>query len=320
MATFQYIKGNRITNALKYELWQDGDSGEFKVATQELLQTFDIPGGISVTGTPHECPQIAIGVLEDSQYAYFTPITKETGEGFTYYVRFKGTMSVRSNGIYFTGVPFDGKMYLDTCDVVHLRFLDAMVVTNGDGIYLQVEVNGNTMSKTVKVYGLGEGTTVELASVEERVDVYSAATGYHRTTYIPIDCLTDDLNGGCVGYYSSYEHELAIYKMCFYDEDFNFLHGVGYSQIHDLLGDAGYLTVNQVKQLAVNEAAKYVIFASQDTDEGTDQVSIGNIYFPLFALGTRVNTTAYKYKVKAIADGVFFTDSEYSNKVPETIS
>ena len=198
---------------------------------------------------------------------------------------------------------------------------------DGAGIFLNYTINPGTedsFNGMVKVYQLDGRQEVVAAYVTDSISVYDSYDGYCRTSYIPIDALTDDLNGGCVGYFSKNESQLPVFKICFYDANFAFLHGVTAAEVLTKLNGNNYLTVQQVKDLGVNTASKYVIFSSQrpaggnatDTDR-EDQVSIGKIYFPLFNYPNDdfLSGNNHILTVKAIGDGFFFTDSPHSNQV-----
>lgn len=324
MQTFQYIKGNKIKNAVRYKLFKKSNDTYYDVATQEILQSMDIAGTIGSNGSPAETPSIC--PLDGS--VTVTPIVKTTGNGRVRYIRVSGEMRVTMNNIQGSlpdsdvtyEVPFEGTLNVSSSADVSFSYTTAMTVV-GTGIYLVTNL-GN-----IKVYELGT-TLIESAEVYGgSVLVYGAHALYRRTDFIPIESLTDDLYNACVGVFATYEHETVAYKISFYSEIgySTFLKGVGYNDIVTKFG-AGkqYLTVAEIEQLAEDvPTAKYVIFSSH-TGTGVDSssddyVSIGNIYFPLFrGYDALSGDGPHTLVVKAIGDGTFFADSEYSEPVTYT--
>lgn len=343
---FSFIKGDKIENAIEYSLYSrktgvDNPNVEpyKKIATQNFLQTFDIPGAITLKGKPHESRNLDIYAFRDFVY---TTITRERAFGPEYYLSFWGYMNVRTDEREFTDVPFRGILNFPSFKKIQL-YGDhpCSLSVESDGIYLSIYWNEYGSEEVhfdrILVYQLDSSQQVEDVYFGNDDITYiplyvgDAGSLYHRTTFIPIDSLTNDLNGGCVGYFERYEHELSVYKMVFYDENFAFLHGVNYGEIKDLIdhdissnASPGYVTVEQVKKLGVNQAAKYVIFCSavpgvEGTASINDQVSIGNIYFPLFnypyemfndtGFYTQDGNTKFELHVVAEGDGLFFTDS-----------
>lgn len=350
--TFSFIKGNRVENALSYRLLyqsEDGsvtDRNNYSVAvTQEFIQSFDIPGALGTNGEPYVelFPHgHTVDEMEDNFSIGITTITKETQSGPEHYVTFEGKMTVETDERVFTGVPFKGRRYFEEHGTYKFKFkknLNVKQVGNGpetgewirDGIRLwaETEVEDPRVDYLwFLVYGLDDSQDVVSATVEE-IYIGGASTQFRHTTFIPIDCLTDDLNGYCVGTFNE-EHDAYIpyYKICFYDEKFAFLHGVGYNKISEV-NNSGFLTVEQVKTLGVNQAAKYVRFNSRSIrygldgeDTSPDMVSVGHIFFPLFHypdsvifpnFASSVTTLNQSFRVEAVGDGLFFTDSPMSD-------
>jgi hypothetical protein len=343
MATekFGFIQGGKVENAIRYELYE-GASEETPhlVAKQSFIQSFDIFGGMNTNGKPHES-RMDHALDAASQAQPYMPIFRESEHGPKYYFRVKGKMRVTTDERVLTNVPFEGVIYVNSYEAVKFSFVRDMIVytdnnvfegegDDGAGIFLDYFINPGTQNQStgrVKVYQLDGKQEVVSAYVTDSISIYDSYDGYCRTSYIPIDALTDDLNGGCVGYFSRGEFELPVFKICFYDANFAFLHGATAAQVLDKLNKNHYLTVQQVKDLGVNTAAKYVIFSSQrpaggnatDTDR-EDQVSVGKIYFPLFNYPNSLfrNSSVHPLTVKAIGDGFFFTDSPASNIVTYT--
>lgn len=341
--TFGFIKGNKIENALRYNLYErtgSPETGDLKfnlIATQELIQPFNIRGGMGTNGNPYELPfeawSFETGEAIKSDADGYTwemyPITKETPTGAKYYIRFSGYMNVVTNTSNLTMIPFDGVYYFNSDEPVSFKFVNTLRSEEGDGIYLEfyTKAQQDTVQQ-VKVFSLDTSHTIESVTPVGVLSCCDADSAFMRTTYIPIDSLTDELNGGCVGYYNQHDDIMNSYKMCFYDANFGFLHGVSYLDIvgslegYDASDEVGYLTVAQVKKLAGDEA-KYVIFSSwsfYNPDGVVDQVSIGNIYFPLFNFKTADFMPEIDYKrhyllVEAEGDGLFFLNSPYSNVV-----
>lgn len=341
MATekFGFIQGGKVENAIRYELYE-GTSEETPhlVAKQSFIQSFDIFGGMNTKGKPHES-EVYHDLDAASQEKSYMPIFRESEHGPKYYFRVKGKMRVTTDERVLTNVPFEGVIYVDSYEDVKFSFSRDMIVytdndvfegegDDGAGIFLNYTLNPGTdyaFNGRVKVYQLDGKQEVVAAYVTDSISIYDAYDGYCRTSYIPIDALTDDLNGGCVGYFHRNEHELPVYKICFYDANFAFLHGKNAADVLDKLNGSNYLTVQQVRDLGVNTAAKYVIFSSRrpaggDTTDREDQVSVGKIYFPLFNYPNSLfrNSSVHPLTVKAIGDGFFFTDSPASNLVTYT--
>ena len=347
--TFKFIKGNKIENAMSYRLMQfyndqaTGRDQYREIKMQNLIQPFDIPGALGTDGkpVPEYYPFYEVDVVDNFTRFSYTPIVRDSASGPDYYVKFKGTMTVTTDERVFTNVPFEGTRYFFNADEHTFKIQKKLsVITNvpeeDRGIYLHIITESDTEGfdyHKYMVYKLDSSQEVLSAEVEFDSNVPfqigSAAGTFRHTTFIPIDCLTDDLNGYCVGMFD-WHHDawFPYYKICFYDENFAFLHGVGKAQINEIAPDSKFLTVQQVKDLGVNQAAKYVRFTSrslktgQGEDESPDNVSIGHIYFPLFHYPDSVfkhvnslNASGTVLCVEAVGDGLFFTDSPLSEDV-----
>lgn len=324
MQTFQYIKGNKVKNAVRYKLFKKSNDTYYDVATQEILQIMDIAGTIGSNGSPAETASIC----PSDGSVTITPITKTTGDGRVHYIKVSGEMrvtmddtigSLPGNEMTYE-VPFEGTLNVSSSAATSFSYTTAMT-KKGTGIYLTTSLGD------IKVYEIG--TTI-IDSVEVyggSILVYGAHTQYRRTDFIPIESLTDDLYNACVGVFARDEQEILAYKIAFYSEIgySTFLKGVTYADIVTKFG-AGkqYLTVAEIKQLAEDTpTAKYVIFSSHTgtgvEDSNSDYVSIGNIYFPLFrGYDALSGDGPHTLVVKAIGDGTFFADSEYSEPVTYT--
>lgn len=354
MAKFRYVIGgglnesgglktyDKIKNVQYYQLIRKEEGGkEVVLARQEPgnhlfiapeLSHRVLIGAIGKDGKP--ASNLITLVSGDTSGQYFTPMVELTQDGYVYYLRFMGLMRVRtSTAGYLENVPFDGKLYLSSQDIVTKVKCEENMTIKADGIYLKISIDGS--SKEVKVYdAIIDTAVVTEAVVWSVIEIHRAVDDYHRTEYIPVSVLTDDHNGYCFGAMSSSAYDSAnepIYKIAFYDENLSFLGGVRYSDITTYFkGAKKYLTKEEIGKLMASKlgesgynTVKYLVFSSfrtgQDYDppNNIDFVSIGLIYFPLFDTQYNVRE-GDRLIVRAQADGFFFRDSD-SNEVVYTL-
>ncbi len=326
MAKIFYVSGDAVQNAKAYRLAKKTGSTYVDIPPdQAILRPLTIPGAIGEDGSPAEYET----ELKKGQSTTFTPMTKLGEGGYKYYIRVQGTMSVETSGGRMDNVPFQGTKYIDNGSEVSISFSSETLkaTTSGDkGIFLTTSIGD------IKVYDLSTFTgtiysakiTSINASGEYAIKVFASPTGFRRTDFIKIDDLTDNLlkpntnppEYYCAGAFSP-TASLAGYKIAFYRSmsHSSFKAGLTYSEIGDT-----FIDVDTLKGWRddVAAGAEYVIFSSSQTNvsgAGEDFVSIGAVYFLLTGEYGKEITSATELAVKAIGDGVFYTDSEYSNTV-----
>lgn len=351
MQTLQYVKGDAVANAQEYELHRgiiEGGKFETKgiVDSYQILRQLHIKGAISDQGTPAERPV----VVDIGNFIEVTPITKFTKDGYVYYIRFAGMMEVSiQEGDRFTGISFDAVYELpdyffetpqaSTSVVVKIDSLNAL--TNGG-----VDESGNGIIKLSFWIGADQNSIINVsvpvgtygkytfysAKLADAPTIYEGYDEYRCSDIIPIEDLTDnllipgtvsdegDLVFSCVGPFGQTPNGMPGYKVAFYASPIqskgSFCGGYRFGSGDGTFG-SNYLNVNDIKQMAnsVNSAAKYVMFCSSPffgSKPVEDFVSLGKIIFMLN--GRPSLESGDVLAVKAIGDGVFFSDSPYGYK------
>lgn len=331
MRTYQYIKGNKVENALGYKLWKVnvelGTDGKYKVVDNSAIQLetrgltipMSIYGQISRAGVPaeksHSLHNAGTSVI---------PNVKPSPSGYVYYLRVAGKMNLKlTDGTTRTKVSFSGIIDNLTSQVpvtiaTKKEKGGIYLADNGKSVYLETTLGD------VKVYDLKQYSATEVAFYDILLYVYGAHEDYKRTDFIPIDSLTDDLDGYCVGAFSASSGlEGLYYKVAFYETlDYSsFVVGAVFGDKDGIEINKEYLTVQDVKNILTNyttdwqEKAKYVIFCSSTAktagnDSGEDRVSVGTSYFPLWKKYDALTNGGY-LAVTATGDNVFFADSEF---------
>lgn len=337
MAIFQYIEGNKVKNAVGYRLKaRRKETGTTEIlVTRDVQLHMDIKGTIGEGGVPAENENVIYTSGGANSYA---PITKMGDYDYEYYYRIKGKINVTvapPAGATLplpdriVDIPFNVVFNVNSAESRWVKFPASNyfeINYTDKAIYLTLIVDTNqnpTKTQKVKIYditGLPEGVTssdIELGSFRENetpsIAFYGTHPNYRRTDYIPISCLTNDVNGYCVGLFK--EDSSAVlpgYKIAFYDNDLKFLGGAYYSDIQEGEETEVYLTVEEIEKLAP-DGSVYAIFSSRTTDGyfgEKDVVSVGGVYIPL--LNTRLDKpviTGDLLSVQAVGDGVFFKDS-----------
>lgn len=334
MAIFQYIEGNKVKNAVGYRLKarrsKDVNAAAEILVTRDVQLQMDIVGTIGDGGAPAENENV---IYTSGGANAYTPITKMGDYDYEYYYRIKGKINVTvasPEGATLplpdriVDIPFNAVFNVNSAESRWVKFPSSNyfeINYTDKAIYLTLIVDTNqnpTKTQKVKIYdisGLPEGvksSDIELGSFRENetpsIAFYGTHPNYRRTDYIPISCLTDDVNGHCVGLFrEDTSSSLPGYKIAFYDKDLKFLDGVYYNEIN-----ADYLSVQDITRLAPSGAV-YAIFSSRTTDGyfgEKDVVSVGGVYIPL--LNTRLDLPVESgdwLSVQAVGDGVFFKDS-----------
>lgn len=380
MATFKYIKGNNkligIPNAVKYKLYcrYGGTDDEFdyeELAEQSIIQPLAQIGGMMVGSVEKgSANQLNFngGITSMARFISVKPRRILTETGFRYYVVIRGEMNVelydKEAQIY---VPFEKTIYLDERGLAgsepnvyapEFNIYQDLVcnrINRPDGIYIHIEYGnpGETeasITDYVKMYNIDLTQTdirkariVQEASTATYAYLIDRAQGYFHTEFIPLQCLTDEIdwtNSGsvkaCVGPFDTASAGKDDVKITFFDKDLNY-HGRITAEDISAAAAAGdiysaeYLTQEEVVSFSkgrfddsVNpdENSYFVVFSSA-MGTPVDKVSLREIYFPMFALEKKLvkeekldPSNQNMLVVKAIADGLFYLDSPYSNVIP----
>lgn len=372
MATFQYIKGGQVQNAVGYRLYLrdelEDSQNERLIMNRDVQLPLDIYGFVGKDGLPVETENVIYSGGGSSGAA--VPIMKMGDTDYEFYYRIKGKINVVVSGTSgavlpspdkLSKVPFEfiykierksGERLTQKTHWFKLPTQNYFELKLEDGIqnfYLTVEFseNGNAENPTwesvrIKVYSANTSNVgivkASLAgytndSSVPSVAICAADSRCMRSDYIPMDCLTDDLNivdGGsvqsyCVGYLNdkSVTDGTLYYKISFYDENLEFVGGI----TPDKVAGKQYLTVADIENFAKGIAnkesdydpIKWVVFCSNNVNTvpnyNSDIVSVGAVYIPL--LDSRVNAGDTLYIaddshlfVQSVGDGVFFKDSK----------
>lgn len=372
MATFQYIKGGQVQNAVGYRLYLRDEledaQNERLIMNRDVQLPLDIRGFVGKDGLPVETENVIYSGGGSSGAA--VPIMKMGDTDYEFYYRIKGKINVVVSGTSgavlpspdkLSKVPFEfiykierksGERLTQKTHWFKLPTQNYFELKLEDGIqnfYLTVEFSENVNAENptwesvrIKVYSANTSNVgivkASLAgytndSSAPSVAICAADSRCMRSDYIPMDCLTDDLNivdGGnvqsyCVGYLNdkSVTDGTLYYKISFYDENLEFVGGI----TPDKVAGKQYLTVADIENFAkgiVNKESdydpiKWVVFCSNNVNTvpnyNSDIVSVGAVYIPL--LDSRVNAGDTLYIaddshlfVQSVGDGVFFKDSK----------
>lgn len=336
------------------------------IMTRDIQLPLDIRGFVGKDGNPVETENVIYSGGGSSGAA--VPIMKMGDTDYEFYYRIKGYVNVVMSGSSgailpspdkIARVPFEhiykikakeGERLTQKTHWFKLPSANYFELSLEDGIqnfYLTVEFSENGDSATptweserIKVYS---ATTATVGIVKASLAGYStddsapsvavcgADSRCKRTDYIPMDCLTDDLNivqngnvqSYCVGSLNSGSTSgILYYKISFYDENLDFVGGITPDEI-----EKQYYTVEDIKAFKnqvetktnKKDSIKWVVFCSNDIENvsgyNSDIVSVGAVYIPL--LDSRINSSDtlfipndYELYVQSVGDGVFFKDSK----------
>ena len=349
-----------IKNAIGYELAiKNANNTYTEVARRYKRQSLNIPGAIWNDGMlylePRRCNKGAtLSVLPLTKYTGDGSVhyVKVSGSMTVEMVTSSNAIIPIPDKIY--GAAFEGIYYLDSYAPITFSYGSLSIGT--DGVYLEVKSStlGNTYDR-IKVYDLSAMEKDNIKNIymdKTYVTVTGVYNNVYRSSFIPLPVLTDDLNGSCFGYFHNYATDaaegtyikLAFYKSPSYSTD-SFIAGFTGADIKTKFGEEkNYLTTTEIRTLASELAGiKFVGLAPGSPDEkyadinnwfvvfcsrrdeavpaaGTDVVSIGKVFFPLFEndYATLKGAGTYNLAVRAIGDGTFFSDSEYSGTISYT--
>lgn len=347
MATFQYIKGNNeltgIPNAQKYVLFRRHGNSESnytydKLAEQEVIQNITVPGSMYLGEELRRAKHVPMSGGEGVVSGIF-PLRRLTETGYRYYVRFKGEMTVNIEG----RVPIEYQEFVGDLDLgespeggSQFIIFESMEI-RADGIYLRVATGVYVNVYKIDTSSWGENSTARVVSNE--VVVYERDANYRHTEYIPLQCLTDSIDWTGSGYYKACVGPFDVSndddnKITFYNKNLKYLGVVKASEIRAAkeAGDifsSEYLSYDDVAAFGdrfydssnVEETTPFFVVFSSALEENTDKVSVGEVYFPMFALerdlvpGKLSADETNVLVVKAIGDGFFYLDSPYSEPI-----
>lgn len=375
--------GSGVPNAVKYKLFRryGGTDDEFdyeELDERGVVQPLAQVGGMMINNEEKMAfsrLDFSGGITSMARLINVTPLRKLTETGYRYYVTIEGEMHVdiydKETQVF---VPFKKVIYLDERGLEgtepyifapNFRVYQDLVTdryTRPDGIYVHIEYgSGIETSKPeqaitdyVKIYSIDltqtdivGATIVQDASVNEYANILDRAQGYFHTEYLPLACLTNDVNWlgnayACAGPFFPSKANSDDIKMAFFDKNLNFRGRVTAGELYAAAGagdltwaeDPQYglwLTVDDVKSFAndiyyrdnlnIETQPAFVVFSSV-TGSPSDRVSLREPYFPMFAIEKKLveeekldPSNQNVLVVQAIADGLFYLDSPYSNAI-----
>lgn len=375
--------GLGVPNAVKYKLFRRHGGTDDEFDYEELDERGVVQPLVQVGGMMEKDEEKAAfkrlnfsgGITSMAILSGVMPRRKLTETGYRYYVTVEGEMHVdiydKETQVF---VPFKKVIYLDErgldgtepyVNAPNFRVYQDLVTdkTNRpDGIYVHIGYGigietGNSekvVEDFVKIYSIDltqtdivGATIVQDASVNEYANILERAQGYFHTEYLPLACLTNDVNWlgnayACAGPFFPSKANSDDIKMAFFDKNLNFRGRVTAGELYAAAGagditwveDPQYglwLTVDDVKGFArdiydknhlnVETQPAFVVFSSV-TGSPSDRVSLREPYFPMFAIEKKLveeekldPSVENFLVVQAIADGLFYLDSPYSRAI-----
>ena len=334
MAEFNYIKGRDVTgnwhiNALSYELYNEttGKTIDSKNKFTALREY-----GMMTEDGEFECSNAGMTLTNITVY----PLRKLTETGYRYYVRVKGKFRVsQTSQIDYDGICYLDGYYLNSTngnrDTITF-YCNNQLEQEDDGYYIVAKWthDGEEHPARFRVYKTDYKWSAGTGYISN-VSVLGASNDdrklYYHSEYIPLFALTDDIEmpdgNVCFGPIDMTADGHDQYIMLFYDNNMEFIKGVKRSDIQAAytagkIESVEYLNRGEIIDFIrayESHNPEFVVFAEhkQTASSAGPKVSTGEIYFPLFALPDSDFVEGVNVlRVRAIADGLFFRDSEYS--------
>ena len=304
MAILQYIAGNQILGAYKYNFYYEKNDGSYeKITSREVIQDFQHRGVVVNGKVKEESFKLKRLSQIENQHVNLYPIRMLTNVGVKVGVKVYGMVSVifkdgvRNYKVFETTHYVDG----DSNDLVTAFMPPAstqQIVKDEDGWYLIVNINGAI--NRAKVMDASEDImSVGFYPDYDDLEIYGAAMAneYEHTDYIYINCLTDDYQFpgtsdlSCIGTFDLSE-DLGYSKMSFYNKNLVF---IADAKVQYLVKKYNYtyytkeeiITIARdvcgVEDTTDENYPRFVVFCSKKAGNANkDKVCVGNLYFPLF--------------------------------------